>query len=81
MVCVWHKKRKMMALEKWLPIIDEASCTGCGDCVAICPTEALAMMGDLAIVSDPEACNYCGLCEPACPVGAINLPYEIVWEE
>lgn len=70
-----------MNLERWFPIIDAETCTGCGDCVEVCPTEALAMRDNLAVVADPEACNYCGYCEPICPVGAIELPYQIVWED
>jgi ferredoxin len=70
-----------MNVESWLPIIDAATCTGCGDCVEVCPTEALAMVDDLAIVAEPDACNYCAYCEPICPVDAIALPYQIVWEE
>jgi ferredoxin len=65
----------------WLPQIDEALCTGCGDCVAVCPTDALALAGDMAILVDPAACNYCGECERICPTGAIVLPYQIVLEE
>jgi NAD-dependent dihydropyrimidine dehydrogenase PreA subunit len=55
--------------------------------VEVCPTEALAM-GDfpdrevkLAYVAGPEACNYCAYCEPICPTAAIELPYQLVWEE
>jgi NAD-dependent dihydropyrimidine dehydrogenase PreA subunit len=71
----------MMNEQTWLPIIDRATCTGCADCVEVCPTGALALQDNLAIVAVPEACSYCGYCEPICPVGAIALPYEIVWEE
>lgn len=64
----------------WLPIIDEALCTGCGDCILICPTEALALVGGLAVITEPAACNYCAECETICPVDAIALPYQIVLE-
>ena len=76
-----------MNLECWIPIIDADLCIGCGDCVEVCPTEALAMRDvpdrevDLAYVADPEACNYCAYCEPICPTAAIELPYQLVWEE
>lgn len=70
-----------MNVDQWLPIIDEATCTGCGDCVTVCPTGVLALQENLAVVAEPEACNYCAYCEPVCPVGAIALPYEIVWGE
>ncbi|MFW5942396.1 MAG: ATP-binding protein [Chloroflexota bacterium] len=65
--------------EMWLPQIDPDLCTGCGDCVVACPTQALAMEGDLAVVANPQACNYSAYCEAVCPVDAIALPYQIVW--
>lgn len=68
-------------MEDWLPIIDAETCTGCGDCIEVCPTEALALQNNVAIVARPEACNYSAYCEPICPVDAIALPYQIVWDE
>ncbi|MCC7359732.1 MAG: ferredoxin family protein [Anaerolineales bacterium] len=61
----------------WLPQIDQLICTGCGDCVAVCPTRVLALVGGTALVVQPAACNYCAICEALCPVGAIALPYVI----
>jgi NAD-dependent dihydropyrimidine dehydrogenase PreA subunit len=62
----------------FLPEINEAICTGCGDCVAVCPTGALALAGGKAVMAHPEQCIYDGECEPICPVAAIQLPYVIV---
>jgi NAD-dependent dihydropyrimidine dehydrogenase PreA subunit len=62
----------------WEPQIDEQICTGCGDCITACPTDALELSQNVAVVSDPKACNYCGICEMICPVEAISLPYQIV---
>ncbi|MDX1415243.1 MAG: 4Fe-4S binding protein [Candidatus Promineifilaceae bacterium] len=62
----------------WLPHIDWEICTGCTDCVAVCPTGALAMADDKAILSDALACSYCAACESICPVHAIALPYQII---
>jgi NAD-dependent dihydropyrimidine dehydrogenase PreA subunit len=64
----------------WLPQIDEALCTGCGDCIIVCPTDVLALADEIAILAKPDACNYCGACETVCPVGAIVLPYQIILE-
>ncbi len=62
----------------WIPQIDEQICTGCGDCITACPTHALKLSHDIAVVNEPEGCNYCGTCEMICPVEAISLPYQIV---
>jgi ferredoxin len=42
----------------WLPQIDGSKCTACGDCVAVCPTQALALVGGQAVVAQPQACTY-----------------------
>lgn len=71
----------MVNPEIWLPIIDEATCIGCGDCVEVCPTEALSMTGEVASVTNPVTCNYSGYCEAICPVEAIALPYEVTLDD
>ena len=60
------------------PEVDPTKCTGCGKCVAVCPTPALT-------AEDHEAedkrsfrlfygsCIFCGLCGPACPHQAISF--------
>ncbi|MBE2221974.1 MAG: 4Fe-4S binding protein [Anaerolineae bacterium] len=69
-----------MVEEIWLPQIDKDICTGCGDCIVICPTNALALESGAAVVTDSSACNYCAECETICPVDAIALPYQIILE-
>lgn len=60
------------------PEIDPAHCTGCGQCVAVCPARALT------VTDRPEEdnrclrlsygdCIFCGLCQPACPHQAISF--------
>lgn len=66
--------------EIWLPQIDKGVCIGCNDCIAICPTSALALESSTAVLDDPTACNYCGDCETICSVHAITLPYQVVLE-
>lgn len=52
--------------------VDEAACTGCGDCVEACPAGAIALMDGRAYI-EPAACADCGSCAAACPQGAIVM--------
>ena len=64
-------------MSAWLPRLDQNVCTGCGDCIAACPTGALAQVDGKAALVFPDLCTYCATCETICPVGAIELPYLI----
>jgi ferredoxin len=66
---------------EWMPLIDRIACTGCGDCIAVCPTGALGWQGGKAALTHPQLCTYCAACENICQVGAIELPYLIVKDE
>lgn len=63
----------MTTLAEALPVVNAAKCTGCGDCVAVCPTECLAMSGPLPWLPRPLDCVSCTVCELICPAGAIQL--------
>ena len=56
-----------------VPVLDETRCTGCGDCVALCPTDCLAMAGPLPWLPRPAHCISCSLCVAVCPVAALKL--------
>jgi len=49
-------------------------CTGCGQCLAVCPFDALSLVGDQVEVSD--ACTLCGACVEVCEFEALRLPPE-----
>jgi ferredoxin len=51
---------------------DEESCTGCGDCVEICPVDALTLEDGLSRV-DEDWCIGCGVCVLQCDTGAAKL--------
>jgi NAD-dependent dihydropyrimidine dehydrogenase PreA subunit len=71
----------MPNLKKWpVPLIDVQRCDGCGLCVGVCPTGALAMFEAKAVIANPDACEYDAACEDRCPQGAIGLPYLIVFD-
>ncbi len=65
----------------FIPEIDPSNCTGCGQCVNVCPVEAIA----LSSANDPkkpnrkqatlieDRCLGCGLCVRTCPEKVIKL--------
>lgn len=55
-----------------LPTVDTSKCTGCGDCVPLCPTGCLQMRGVLPWLPRPEDCISCGVCVLICPDAAIE---------
>ncbi len=56
-----------------LPVVDETRCVGTAACVAVCPTDALAMAGRVPWLIRPASCIACGACAAVCPVDAIRL--------
>lgn len=56
-----------------IPVLDETRCSGCGDCVPICPWDCLAMSGPIPWLMRPAVCTSCGACVAICPTDAIEL--------
>lgn len=54
-----------------VPKVDEALCTGCGQCSAVCQFKAIACLGKKALAF-PEMCHGCGACWLICPERAIS---------
>ena len=52
--------------------IDEASCTGCGDCLKRCAMEALSLVDDMIRVNKGH-CVGCGNCVSACPTETLSM--------
>jgi ferredoxin len=46
-------------------------CIGCGQCVGVCPVEAIKLEDGIAIISDE--CVECGVCVGECPSEAISI--------
>ena len=53
-------------------IVNKETCTGCESCVESCPSEAIKMADEKAVI-DAEACVDCGACIDECPVEAISM--------
>jgi electron transport complex protein RnfB len=71
-----------------LPVVDEAKCTACGDCVKICPKELFSMHpishrlwvacrnlldGDIAEAQCEVACTACGRCAVDAAPGLVQI--------
>jgi electron transfer flavoprotein alpha subunit len=52
--------------------INVPKCTGCGECVESCPSEALKVVGDKIAVTEDD-CSECGACVDTCAQGALSL--------
>lgn len=55
----------------FVPLIDESTCTGCGECAKLCEFNALAVIGKKVLVF-PELCHSCLGCQMICPEDAIS---------
>ena len=62
----------MINTANFAPVVDEASCTGCGACVDRCPMEAISLKNDVAFINQ-SGCVGCGNCAPLCPVECISM--------
>ncbi|MFO8183794.1 MAG: 4Fe-4S binding protein [Candidatus Aegiribacteria sp.] len=51
--------------------VDKAACTGCGDCVSVCPVDAVEIIDGKSHI-DPEKCIGCGFCQGVCSYDAIR---------
>ena len=51
--------------------VDNTKCTGCGNCVDVCPEQAITMHDYLAMINE-DLCIQCGTCANVCPTGAIR---------
>lgn len=53
-------------------VADAETCTGCGECVAICQVKAISLVDDTAIV-DSSRCMGCANCVSVCPSGSLSM--------
>ncbi|MCP4604133.1 MAG: 4Fe-4S dicluster domain-containing protein [Proteobacteria bacterium] len=53
-----------------IPTVEKDKCTGCEECVEDCPTEAITMVDEVAVINGDE-CTECGACVDTCPEDAI----------
>jgi len=56
-------------------LVDRDKCRGSGECVKVCPRDAIFVVDGVAAV-DESKCDFDGICIPACPHGAIGFSEE-----
>jgi Na+-translocating ferredoxin:NAD+ oxidoreductase RNF subunit RnfB len=60
---------------KWMPIVLEDRCTGCGLCVEACGPKSLAIADDVAALVLPDTCGSEEHCISACKDEAIQMAW------
>lgn len=56
------------------PMVYPSGCTGCGECAASCPADAIDI-GSVASIK-PSRCIGCGFCIAVCPEGTIRIQWD-----
>ena len=59
---------------RFMPVLDEQTCNGCGRCTEVCPVEAMRQeLPGVAPAVDRSVCIGCGVCSRSCARHAILL--------
>jgi electron transport complex protein RnfB len=61
--------------QKWVPVVDEDLCTGCGVCVEACGPKSLEMQDRVAVLARPDTCGSEEHCIAPCPADAIHMAW------
>ncbi|MDY0132519.1 MAG: 4Fe-4S binding protein [Desulforegulaceae bacterium] len=55
------------------PVVDQEKCTGCEECVDICPVDVYEIVDGKSVPVNAEECVGCDSCVEVCPEGAITI--------
>ncbi|NWH03847.1 indolepyruvate ferredoxin oxidoreductase subunit alpha [Desulfobacter latus] len=55
------------------PIVDQAKCVGCEECVDVCPAEVFEMVDGKSDPVNAEECMGCESCIEVCEEDAITI--------
>ncbi len=75
-VILKERKRVLLAPSRFLPEVDEDTCTLCQTCVEACPVQALSLDeagGEEKVAVEEGLCIGCGQCAYQCPEEAIAM--------
>ena len=64
--------------DKWVPVIQNDRCTGCGLCVEACGPKSLEIVDGTAVLARPETCGSEGHCIPVCQDDAIHMAWVLM---
>ena len=53
--------------------LEQGKCTGCRQCIEVCPHAVFEMSGGKSTIMDRGACMECGACGRNCASGAITV--------
>jgi MinD superfamily P-loop ATPase len=65
----------MKLLQKWVPVIQEDRCSGCGLCAAACGPCCLEMLDEFPMLTLPDRCGSEEHCIAVCQDDAIHMSW------
>ncbi|OQY18704.1 MAG: ferredoxin [Desulfobacteraceae bacterium 4572_35.1] len=63
-----------------MPWINKKLCTGCQTCIDTCPTDAILLIKEVAVIQEDE-CIRCGTCHDICSKDAVRHDGERIPDE
>jgi len=58
------------------PWVEEEACIGCGECIRVCPKDAVRIYSQKAVI-DRDLCIGCGECMTVCGQKAITMDWDV----
>ena len=57
----------------FMPVVNKDKCTGCGECVEVCPCEVFELQDEKSEPVNADECLGCESCIEVCEAGAITV--------